>query len=156
MTLHELSARTIDGNEQPLSEYAGRVALVVNVASACGFTPQYTGLEALWQSHRERGLVVLGFPSNDFGRQEPGSEAEIKTFCSTRYNVSFPLFAKVVTKGEGQSPVYAFLAEDFGVPKWNFHKYLVGKDGAVRAAFPSNVAPDAPELRAAIDEALAE
>jgi glutathione peroxidase len=155
MGLYDLNVQTIDGTAQPLSAYKGKVTLVVNVASACGFTPQYAGLEKLWQEYKAKGLVVLGFPSNDFGAQEPGTEAEIKKFCSLKYGVSFPMFAKVKTKGDGQSPVYKLLAEQ-GEPKWNFHKYLVGKDGKVKAAFPSKVAPDAPELRSAIDKALAE
>ena len=126
----------------------------MNTASECGFTPQYEGLEQLYQSYKDKGLVVLGFPSNDFGGQEPGSEAEIKTFCSTRYKVTFPMFAKVKTKGDGQSPVYAFLTAKHGDPKWNFHKYLVGKDGKVIAAYPSKVKPESDELRTAIDGAL--
>ena len=156
MSIHSLSATTIDGRPQSLAEYAGKVLLVVNTASECGFTPQYAGLEGLWRHYRDRGLVVLGFPSNDFGQQEPGDEAEIKAFCETKFKVSFPMFAKVDVKGAGQSPVYRFLAADYGEPKWNFHKYLVGKDGNVKQAFASNVAPDAPELRAAIDAALRE
>jgi glutathione peroxidase len=154
MSLHELSANTIDKKPQPLSTYKDKVALVVNTASECGNTPQYAGLEKLYQSYKDKGLVVLGFPSNDFGGQEPGTEAEIKTFCSTKYKVTFPLFEKVKTKGDGQSPVYAFLTAKHGEPKWNFHKYLVGKDGKVLAAFPSKVTPESPELRAAIDAAL--
>jgi len=154
MTLHELSAKTLSGTTQDLGDFRGRVVLVVNTASACGFTPQYTGLEALWQEYKDKGLTVVGFPSNDFGGQEPGTEAEIQTFCSTRYDVTFPMFAKVKTKGDGQSPVYQFLTAAHGDPKWNFHKYLVGKDGQVKAAFSSKVSPDDPSLRAAIDEAL--
>jgi len=155
MSLHDLSATTIDGKPQNLGDYAGHVALVVNTASACGFTPQYMGLEALWRHYRDKGLVVLGFPSNDFGAQEPGTEAEIATFCSTKFKVSFPMFAKVAVKGAAQSPVYRFLTADHGEPKWNFHKYLVGKDGQVIRAFDSATKPDAPELVAAIEAALA-
>jgi len=154
MTFHDLSAKTISGTTQSLGEFRGHVALVVNTASACGFTPQYAGLEKLWRDYKDKGLVVLGFPSNEFGGQEPGTEAEIQSFCSTRYDVTFPMFAKVKTKGPEQSPVYGFLTAGYAAPKWNFHKYLVGKDGQVRAAFPSNVAPDDPSLRAAIDQAL--
>ena len=154
MSLHELSATTIDKKPQPLATYKDKVVLVVNTASECGFTPQYEGLEHLYESYKDKGLVVLGFPSNDFGGQEPGTEAEIKTFCSTRYKVTFPMFEKVKTKGDGQSPIYAFLAAKYGEPKWNFHKYLVGKDGKVIAAFPSKVKPESDELRAAIDSAL--
>ena len=155
MSILDLSVRTIDGEQQALSAYKGKVFLVVNVASACGFTPQYTGLEKLWQDYKGKGLVVMGFPSNDFGAQEPGSEAEIKQFCSTKFHVSFPMFAKVKTKGEGQAPIYKMLASK-GEPKWNFHKYLVGKDGQVKAAFASSVTPESAELRNAIDAALKE
>jgi glutathione peroxidase len=155
MSLHQLSAKTIDGETRSLADYKGKVLLVVNTASECGSTPQYAGLEGLWRHYRDQGLVVLGFPSNDFGAQEPGSEAEIKTFCATKYHVSFPLFAKVkVTGGEGQSPVYGFLAADFGEPKWNFHKYLVNRDGKVVKAFPTKVPPEDHELRAAVEAEL--
>jgi glutathione peroxidase len=155
MSLHDFSVTKIDGQPQPLSAYRGQVALVVNTASACGFTPQYAGLEELWRAYRDKGFVVLGFPSNDFGAQEPGAEAEIQTFCSRNYGVTFPLFSKVQTKGTGQAPLYTFLAAKTGAPQWNFHKYLVGKDGEVVAAFASGVTPDDPKLRAAIDKALA-
>ncbi|HXT97690.1 MAG TPA: glutathione peroxidase [Polyangia bacterium] len=155
MSLHSLTAETIDHKPQPLAVYKGKVLLVVNTASECGFTPQYAGLERLWREYRGKGLAVLGFPSNEFGAQEPGSEAEIQTFCSTKYQVSFPMFAKVGTKGQGQSPVYKFLTAKHGEPKWNFHKYLVGKNGEVIRAFESNVEPDDAGLRAAIDAALA-
>ncbi len=151
--VHQLSVTTVDGKTESLSQYKGKVLLIVNVASQCGFTPQYTGLEKLWQDYKGKGVVVLGFPSNDFGGQEPGSEEEIKKFCSLKYNVTFPLFAKVKTKGEGQAPLYKILSAK-GEPKWNFTKYLVGKDGTVKAMFPSNVTPESTELRGAIDEAL--
>jgi len=156
MSLYDLTAKTITGADQPLAEYRGKVALVVNVASECGFTPQYQGLEQLFERYQGKGLVVLGFPSNEFGGQEPGSEAEIAEFCTTKFGVKFPMFAKVATKGSAQSPIYQELTAKHGEPKWNFHKYLVGKDGSVRGAFTSNVKPDAPELLAAIDSALAE
>jgi len=154
MSLHEISATTIDGATQSLADYKGKVVLIVNTASECGSTPQYAGLEGLWRHYRDRGLVVLGFPSNDFGGQEPGSEAEIKTFCSTKYKVSFPLFAKVKVKGEGQAPVYRFLTADYGEPKWNFHKYLVNRDGKVIKAFATGIAPEDVSLRAAVEAAL--
>jgi glutathione peroxidase len=153
--LHHIIARSIDRQEHPLSAYAGKVVLVVNTASECGYTPQYEGLEALYRAYKDRGFVVLGFPSNDFGGQEPGGEEAIKEFCNRGYGVTFPLFEKVKTKGPDASAVYAFLAAKHGPPRWNFHKYLVGRDGAVRAAFESGVAPDDPKLRAAIEEALA-
>lgn len=154
-SFHDLTAETIDHQPQPLSAYAGKVVLVVNTASECGFTPQYTGLEQLWREYQGRGLAVLGFPSNQFGAQEPGSEAEIKTFCDTKYRVTFPLFAKVAVKGPEQAPVYRFLTAHHGEPKWNFHKYLIGKDGQVIRAYESKVEPNDPGLRAAIDAALA-
>jgi glutathione peroxidase len=154
MSLHELTVNTIDHKPLPLSSYKGKVVLVVNTASECGFTPQYAGLETLYEQYKDKGLVVLGFPSNDFGGQEPDSEEKIKTFCSTKYKVTFPMFEKVKTKGAGQAPVYEFLTAKHGEPKWNFHKYLVGKDGKVLAAFPSKVAPESPELKTAIDAAL--
>jgi glutathione peroxidase len=154
MSLHDISAKTIDGETQSLADYKGKVLLVVNTASECGSTPQYAGLEGLWRHYRDRGLVVLGFPSNDFGGQEPGAEAAIKTFCETKYHVSFPLFAKIKVTGEGQSPVYRFLAADYGEPKWNFHKYLVNRDGKVIKAFPTNVPPEDATLRAAVEAEL--
>jgi glutathione peroxidase len=154
MSLHDISAKTIDGEEKSLGDYKGKVVLVVNTASECGSTPQYAGLEGLWRHYRDRGLVVLGFPSNDFGGQEPGSEPDIKTFCETKYHVSFPLFAKVQVTGQGQSPVFRFLAADYGEPKWNFHKYLVNRDGKVVKAFPTNVAPEDHGLRAAVEAEL--
>ncbi len=155
MSFHDFSATTIDGRNQALSSYKGQVVLVVNTASECGFTPQYAGLEKLWQEYRNRGVVVVGFPSNDFGAQEPGSEAEIQSFCTRNFGVTFPLYSKVKTKGAGQSPIYEFLSKKDGSPQWNFHKYLVGKDGQVLAAFASSVSPDDKKLRAAIDAALA-
>jgi glutathione peroxidase len=155
MSLHDLTAETIDHKAQPLSTYKGQVLLVVNTASECGSTPQYAGLEELWRTNKGRGLAVLGFPSNDFGAQEPGTEAEIKAFCSANYQVTFPMFAKVGTKGPGQSAVYKFLTAKHGEPTWNFHKYLVGKNGEVIRAFTNDVEPDDAKLRAAIDAALA-
>jgi glutathione peroxidase len=154
MSLHDLTATTIDLQSQPLSAFKGKVALVVNTASECGYTPQYAGLEQLSREYAGRGLVVLGFPSNDFGAQEPGSEDQIKSFCSSRYKVSFPLFAKVATKGPDQSAVYRFLTSKHEPPRWNFHKYLVGRDGQVIRAFGHRTAPEDRELRAAIDAAL--
>ena len=155
MSIHDISATTIDGQDHPLSDYKGKVLLVVNTASECGSTPQYAGLEKLWREYKDRGLVVLGFPSNDFGDQEPGDEAAIKTFCATNYKVSFPMYAKIKTMGDGQSPVYRFLSADYGEPKWNFYKYLVNKTGKVVKAFPNSIEPEDPKLRAAIEAALA-
>jgi glutathione peroxidase len=154
MSLHELTANTLAGKPQPLAAYKGKVVLVVNVASECGFTPQYAGLEKLFEEYAPKGLVVLGFPSNDFGAQEPGSADQIATFCKKNYGVTFPMFEKIATHGASQSPVYKFLTAKHGEPKWNFHKYLVGKDGQVKQAFASNVAPESKDLRGAIDAAL--
>ena len=154
VSFYDLTANTLDGSPMKLSEYKGKVLVVVNTASECGFTPQYAGLEQLYEGYKAKGVVVLGFPSNDFGGQEPGTAEEIKTFCEKKYHVTFPMFAKVKTKGDGQSPVYAFLADKDGAPKWNFHKYVVGKDGQVRAAFPSAVKPESDELKTAIETAL--
>ena len=154
MSFYDLTANTLDGAPKNLSDYKGKVVVVVNTASECGYTPQYAGLQQLYENYRDKGVVVLGFPSNDFGGQEPGTPAEIKTFCEKKYHVTFPLFAKVKTKGEGQSPVYTFLAAKDGAPKWNFHKYVVGKDGQVRASFASAVKPDSQELKSAIEAAL--
>jgi len=137
----------------------GKVVLVVNTASKCGFTPQYAGLEALWQAERARGLVVLGVPSNDFGRQEPGSESEIASFCEINYGVDFPLLAKQVVSGPEAHPIYRWAAErtgPLGVPRWNFHKLLVGRDGRLIDWFSSVTGPDAERLRGAIDRALRE
>ena len=156
MTLHDLAVNALDGTPKSLSDYKGKVLLSVNTASECGFTPQYEGLKRLYKSDRDKGVVVLGFPSNDFGGQEPGTASEIQAFCEKKYRVTFPMFAKVKTKGEGQSPVYAFLAAENGSPQWNFHKYVVGKDGQVRAAFPSSVTPESKELTGAIEAALKE
>lgn len=154
MSFFDLSTKSLSGEAKSLAEYKGKVVLVVNTASECGFTPQYAGLEKLWQAYKDKGVVVLGFPSNDFGGQEPGTAEEIKTFCEKKYAVTFPMFEKVVTKGAGQSPVYAFLTATQGEPKWNFHKYLVGRDGQVRASFGSRTTPESDELRQAIEAAL--
>src|SRR5262245_31320780 len=137
MSFFDLTATTLDGKPQPLSVYRGLVALVVNVASECGFTPQYAGLETLYQRNKDNGFTILGFPSNEFGGQEPGTAEQIASFCSTNYGVTFPLFAKIHTKGPEQSPVYAFLTEQHSEPRWNFHKYLVGREGRVLTGFPS-------------------
>ena len=156
-SFYDLKVTTLDGRPADLSDYRGKVVLVVNVASQCGYTPQYAGLEKLHKELAPRGFAVLGFPSNDFGGQEPGTAEEIATFCKRTYDVTFPMFAKVVTKaGQGQSPVYAFLGESGSLPQWNFSKYVVDKIGKVEAFFPSRIAPDAPELRAAIEKALAQ
>ncbi|MCX7163295.1 MAG: glutathione peroxidase [Rhodocyclales bacterium] len=146
--LYKLSARRIDGGKQSLSDYKGKILLIVNVASKCGFTPQYAGLEALWQKYRERGLAVLGFPCNQFGGQEPGDEAAIGEFCSLTYDVTFPMFAKVDVNGDATHPVFAFLKA--GAPgilgtegiKWNFTKFLVDRKGAVVDRYASAHKPE--------------
>jgi glutathione peroxidase len=144
---YELSAQSIDGNLVPLSQYRGKVSLVVNVASQCGFTSQYTGLEQLHRHYRDRGLVVLGFPSNDFGAQEPGSESQIKQFCTSRYDVTFDLFAKIKVKGTEKAEVYRYLTETIQQEvQWNFNKFLVDKEGNVVKYYPSTVAPDSGKL----------
>jgi glutathione peroxidase len=148
-TAFEFDAVGIDGTPQPLSQYAGKVLLVVNVASRCGFTPQYEGLEALWRQYRDRGLVVLGFPCDQFGHQEPGDEAEIRNFCSLNYEVDFPLVAKVEVNGAGAHPLWRWLkGERPGVLgteaiKWNFTKFLVGRDGRVIRRYASTDKPEA-------------
>lgn len=147
----------IEGGPMPLAAYKGKVLLVVNVASFCGFTKQYAGLQALWESYEARGLVVIGVPANDFGEQEPGSNAEIKTFCEGAFNVTFPLSEKVVVKGPGAHPFYAWARATLGdaaAPRWNFHKYLIGRDGKLLSAFSAQVEPQAPQLIAAIEAAL--
>lgn len=156
-SLYKLSARTLDGKDADLKDYQGKVVLVVNVASKCGYTPQYKGLEKLYQDYKDKGFFVLGFPSNDFGRQEPGSSEDIQKFCKDNYSVTFPLFEKLQTKdGEGQSPIYANLQKQSGsLPSWNFCKYLVGKDGKVIKFYASKTTPEDESLRKAIDDALA-
>lgn len=154
MSLHEITLNTLDGKPQSLAAYKGKVVLVVNVASECGFTPQYAGLQKLYLEQKDRGLVILGFPCNQFGGQESGSAAQIESFCQKNYGVTFPLFEKLEVKGANQAPLYQFLTAKHGEPAWNFHKYLVGKDGQVIQAFGSKVAPDSPELKAAIEAAL--
>jgi len=155
--LYDQSFTSITGDAMPFSAYRDKAVLVVNTASRCGYTPQYEGLQALWSAYRDRGLVVLGVPSNDFGGQEPGTEAEVKSFCEINYGVDFPLTAKTSVVGTGRHPFYAGLEDAPGEaarPKWNFHKVLVGRDGTPVTAFPSSVSPDAPELVAAIEAAL--
>lgn len=156
VSLYSLSTRTLAGAPYSLSELAGKVTLVVNVASACGYTPQYAGLQALHDELKGRGFSVLGFPCNDFGGQEPGSAEEISSFCERQYGVGFPLFEKLVVKaGPTQSPIYAELSRQSGkLPNWNFCKYLIGRHGEVLAYFEPKVAPNDPQLRRAIETAL--
>ncbi len=160
-TLHDFSATTIDGTERSLGDYAGKVALVVNVASQCGLTPQYAGLEELYATFKDRGLVVLGFPCNQFGGQEPGTEGEIKTFCETKFGVTFPLFGKVDVNGPARHPLYGFLTGAATAPdgpgdiRWNFAKFLVDRQGKVIARFPPTTPPASEEIVSALERALA-
>ena len=156
-TLFSFKASSLDGKPFDLAELKGKAVLVVNVASKCGYTPQYADLETLWKEYRDKGLVVVGFPCNDFGGQEPGSAGEIGEFCRKNYGVTFPMMSKVQTKaGAGQSEIYAFLSAATGkLPSWNFGKYLVGRDGRPVAFYGSGVKPTGSELRTAIDQALA-
>jgi glutathione peroxidase len=148
--------RLQDDKPQPLCQYAGKVLLVVNTASQCGFTPQYEGLEALHGKYAAQGLVVMGFPSNDFGNQEPGDSKQIGQICFNVYGVRFPMFAKTVVKGAGAHPLYAALAKASGqVPQWNFHKYVVDRQGRVAASFASEVAPQDKRVVAVLEKALA-
>lgn len=157
VSLYSIACRTLIGAPVSLGEYAGKVSLVVNLASACGHTPQYAGLQALYDKLKARGFTVLGFPCNDFGAQEPGSAADIQQFCSSTYAVTFPLFEKVTVKaGPAQSPVYAELFRGSGkLPAWNFGKYLVDRQGKALAFFEPKVSPDDAQLRGAIETALA-
>jgi glutathione peroxidase len=148
-TVYDFSAKTLQGKETPLADYKGQVLLIVNTASKCGFTPQYEGLEALYKSHHDRGLTVLGFPCNQFGQQEPGSEAEISQFCLANYGVSFPMFAKVDVNGDGAHPLFKYLTHEkpgiFGTPniKWNFTKFLIDRAGRIVGRYSALTKPDA-------------
>ena len=154
--LTDIALTTLDGRSTTLADLADGAVLVVNVASKCGLTPQYTALEQLAKNYGDRGLTVIGVPCNQFMGQEPGTAEEIQTFCKKNYGVTFPMFSKVVTKaGPDQSPVYTFLGREGHLPAWNFSKYLVGKDGKVLAFYPSKVTPDSKELRDQIESALA-
>ncbi len=156
-TAHAFAFTAIDGKPLPLANFKGKAVLVVNTASQCGFTPQYEGLEQLWNTYRDRGLVVLGVPSNDFGAQEPGSAAEIQQFCTLKFKVDFPLSDKVAVIGGAAHPFYRWIVAELGedqAPRWNFHKYLIAPDGQVAGAFPSRVAPLSKELTQAIESVL--
>jgi glutathione peroxidase len=154
-SFYDLKTNTLLGKPGNLAQYRGKVSLVVNVASKCGFTPQYEGLEKLQREMAGKAFNVLGFPSNDFGGQEPGTAEEIATFCKLTYDVTFPMFAKVVTKpGADQSPIYGFLGQSGNLPAWNFAKYVIDKKGQIVAFFPSQVTPEDPQLRDAIAKAL--
>lgn len=158
-TFHDFTLTAIDGTPLPLADFRGKAVLLVNVASLCGLTPQYAELEALWREAKDMGLVVLGVPCNQFGSQEPGSEAEIRQFCAMRYDVTFPMSAKIDVNGAGQHPLYAWLtglgAAFPGRIQWNFEKFLIGRDGQVLARFDPTVRPQDADLKARIAEALA-
>ncbi len=167
--VHDISVNRIDGTPASLGDYQGQVVLVVNVASKCGLTPQYDGLEALYEAYRDRGFVVAGFPANEFAGQEPGTNAEIAEFCETRFHIQFPMFEKIVVKGEGQHPLYQRLTQAItaaeGAPdnapktgevSWNFEKFLVARDGTVVGRFSPAVKPEDPRLVAAIESQLAD
>lgn len=156
-SIYDFTVQTIDGAEKSLADYKGKVLLIVNTASRCGFTPQYKGLEALYQEHKDKGLEILGFPANNFMGQEPGTNAEIKQFCELNYKVTFPMFAKISVKGNDMAPLYRYLTQESGFNggiAWNFNKFLVGKDGKVAARFGSQTTPEDPELAAKIKELL--
>ena len=159
-TIHEFTMNSIDGQPTPLAQFKGKVALIVNVASRCGFTPQYAGLEALYKKYKDRGFVVLGFPANNFLWQEPGSNAEIKSFCTTKYQVTFPMFARITVKGRDKAPLYRFLTDKKANPStggeigWNFTKFLVDRNGKAVARFSPSVAPESEEMLKAIEAAL--
>jgi glutathione peroxidase len=156
-SVYEFTLNSIDGAPAPLAAYKGKVLLLVNVASKCGFTPQYKALEAVYQKYQDKGLVIAGFPANNFGAQEPGTNEEIKTFCTRTYSVTFPMYAKISVKGADIAPLYEFLTKSTGGDiKWNFTKFLIGKDGRIVVRFEPAVKPDSPEVTAAIEKALAE
>ena len=158
--LYGIPVTALDGRVTSLAEYRGKAMLIVNAASRCGFTSQYAGLQALFERYRDRGLIVLGFPSNDFLRQEPGTNEEIRQFCTLNYGVTFPMYAKLSVKGKDQHPLYAFLTgkdtnpEFSGRITWNFNKFLVGRDGRVVARFGSRVKPESPKMIQAVEAAL--
>jgi len=159
-SIYDFTMKSIDGQPVSLKTYSGKVVLLVNVASKCGFTPQYAGLEALYEKYKDRGLVIVGIPANNFGSQEPGTNEEIKKFCSSKYNVSFPMMAKVSVLGEDKTPLYQFLTDKSQDPqfggdiKWNFTKFLFDRKGNLLARFEPNVTPDSPEVQTAVESAL--
>lgn len=154
-SVYDFTPSSIDGKPSPLAAYKGKVMLLVNVASKCGYTPQYKGLESVYEKYKDRGLVVLGFPANNFGSQEPGTNEEIKSFCSRTFNVSFPMYSKISVKGGDQDPLYRYLTSQSGGDiKWNFTKFLVDRNGKILARFESNVEPESPEVSKAIEQAM--
>ncbi len=161
-TVFDFTMKNIDGTDVPLSNFKGKVLLIVNVASKCGYTPQYAGLEALYKKYHDRGFEILGFPANNFLSQEPGTDDEIKQFCTTKYDITFPLFSKISVKGNDQHPLYRFLTSEETNPsfsgdiKWNFQKFLVGREGKVTARFDPGVKPLSEEMTTAVEKALAD
>lgn len=157
-SIHNIAVKDIDGKDTTLGAYKGKVLLIVNVASQCGYTPQYKGLETIYEKYKDKGFTVLGFPCNQFGQQEPGTNEEIKQFCSSKYNVKFPMFDKIEVNGPNRHPLYVALAGDKspypGNIKWNFNKFLIGRDGKIIKRFDSKATPESPEVTAAIEEAL--
>src|SRR5438067_1471814 len=157
----DFKMKGIDGKDVDLAQYKGKVVLLVNVSSACGYTPQYAGLQELYAKHSKEGLVVIGVPSNDFGKQEPGTDEDIQKFCSTNYKVTFPMLSKVAVKGKDKVPLYKYLTDKATNPaspgevKWNFEKFLIGRDGKIAGRFMSGVEPTSPELTKAIETELA-
>jgi glutathione peroxidase len=157
--VYSFTLNSIDGKPAPLANYKGKVVLIVNVASQCGYTPQYSALEATYEKYKDQGFVILGFPANNFGAQEPGTNEEIKTFCTRKYSVTFPMYSKISVKGDDQSPLYAYLTKDTGAGitgeiKWNFTKFLVDRNGKVVERFEPAVTPDSQEVKAAIEKQL--
>lgn len=159
-TIYDFSLKNIDGKQVEMEQYAGKVLLIVNVASRCGYTPQYEGLEAVYRKYQEQGLVILGFPANNFMGQEPGTDAEIKTFCSTKYNVTFPIFSKISVKGVDQHPFYKYLTAEETNPRfagevtWNFNKFLVDRTGRIVGRFDAKEKPESEKIIRAIEQAL--
>lgn len=159
-SIYDFSMKSIEGKDVKMDEFKGKVLLLVNVASHCGYTPQYTGLQSIYSKYKDQGFLVLGFPSNDFGGQEPGSNEEVKTFCTSKYNVTFPMFSKITVVGANKHPFYRFLTEKATNPEfakeisWNFNKFLVDKTGKIVGAYESGITPESPELTGAIEKAL--
>jgi glutathione peroxidase len=159
-SVFDFTLNTIDGQPAPLGAYKGKVVMLVNVASRCGYTPQYTALESIYEKYKDRGFVIIGIPANNFGAQEPGTNQEIKTFCQSKYSVTFPMMSKVSVKGDDKTPLYQFLTDKAASPKtggeiqWNFTKFLVGPEGQIITRFEPAVTPDSPEVTGAIEKAL--
>jgi glutathione peroxidase len=157
--VYGFTLNSIDGKPAPLADYKGKVVLLVNVASQCGYTPQYSALEAIYEKYKDQGFVILGFPANNFGAQEPGTNEEIKTFCTRKYSVTFPMYSKISVKGDDQAPLYAYLTKETGAGiageiMWNFTKFLVDRDGKVIQRFEPAVTPDSKEVTGAIEKQL--